>query len=109
MFNLPEMDKGENMDIENVAKAMVNIMGIKIAKIDKIPAKKISDYDVLGFNPGVYAFNDNKDLIGFIEENGLSEQEHIHILRVSAEGREIDCSNPKVCPSTSVSNENKTP
>jgi hypothetical protein len=96
------------MDIEKVTEAMVNALGTKNVKIDEIPTEEISEYDVLGFSPGIYAFNDDKDLIGFIEENGLQKQEHIHILRVSAEGRKISCSHSDADNRQTVSRENKT-
>ena len=69
------------MNTENVAKAMANSMGAKLIKTKEITADELVEYDIIGFGPGIYAFNKNKDLIGFIETDGLHEQELFILVR----------------------------
>jgi len=49
------------MNTENVAKAMANSMGAKLIKTKEITADELVEYDIIGFGPGIYAFNKNKD------------------------------------------------
>lgn len=67
------------METEKLAKAMAESMGAKLVKADEIATEELVEYELIGFGSGIYAFNKNNDLIGFIETDGLHEQE-IYIL-----------------------------
>ena len=69
------------MDTENVAKIMANAIGGKLVKIDGMNLEELLEYDFFSFNPGIYAFNQNKDMIGFLEEE-LQDGESIHIIHI---------------------------
>jgi hypothetical protein len=66
--------KSENMNTEKIAKAMAEVMDAKFVGADEITLEELSEYDFISFSPGIYAFNHNKDMIGFMEEKDLQKE-----------------------------------
>lgn len=73
--------KSENMNTEKIAKAMAEVMDAEFVEADEITLEELSEYDFISFSPGIYAFNHNKDMIGFIEEKDL-QKEGLCIVRI---------------------------
>jgi len=66
--------KSKNMGTEKIAKAMAEVMDAEFVEADEITLEELSEYDFISFSPGIYAFDHNKDMIGFIEEKDLQKK-----------------------------------
>lgn len=66
--------------MKNVAKIMADATGGKLVKMDEISLEDLFEYDFVSFSPGIYAFNQDKDMIGFLEED--QENGSIHIIHI---------------------------
>ena len=71
------------MNTLRVAEAMAEVLNAKLVKSNEITVDELVDYDLKSYGSGVYAFDKNKDLIGFIEVNNPMEEELIHIFHIT--------------------------
>lgn len=71
---------------EKVAKAMADAIGADILKYDEVDGYNILDYDLVGFDSGIYYGKANKDMIEFIDSLPPTKNRKAFIFTTSGKG-----------------------
>ncbi len=75
------------MNTEKVAKAMADVLGAKLAKIDEVKPEDLSGYDLIGFGSGIYGGKFHQTLFDLVNKLPAMNKDAF-IFSTSAAGKE---------------------